>query len=167
MEGEALFSERPGHLIGLAERGITKTHRNARLAGRVAAIANWAERRGNRLTRPVMEAVAGIHRDAALPRFHRRTLVALAKAESPEVNKDAPAYGRKAVLYATCFVNYNNPDIGTAARAVLARNGVETEVLHPRCCGMPKLEHGDLAAVADSARAVAAADVHAAVRHAL
>jgi glycerol-3-phosphate dehydrogenase subunit C len=143
--------------IGLAEREITKTDRNARLARPVAAIANWAERRGNRLTRPVMETVAGIHRDAALPRFHRRTLVARAKAESPEVNKDAPAYGRKAVLYATCFSNYNNPALGLAARAVLARNGVETEVVYPTCCGMPQLEHGDIANVADRARKVSAA----------
>ena len=57
------------------------------------------------------------------------------------VNKDAPAFGRKAVLYATCFVNYNNPDIGMATRAVLAHNGVETAVVYPGCCGMPRLEH--------------------------
>ena len=61
------------------------------------------------------------------------------------------------MLYATCFVNYNNPRIGEATRAVLARNGVETEVLYPRCCGMPQLEQGNLAAVAASARRVAAA----------
>jgi hypothetical protein len=41
-------------------------------------------------------------------------------------------------LYATCFVNCNNPGIGEATRAVLARNGVETEVSYPRCCGMPQ-----------------------------
>ena len=67
--------------------------------------------------------------------------------EGAELNEAAPAFGkRKAVLYATCFVNYNNPDIGTAARAVLAKNGVETEVVHPACCGMPQLELGDLEA---------------------
>jgi glycerol-3-phosphate dehydrogenase subunit C len=70
----------------------------------------------------------------------------------PEVNREAPAYGRKAVLYATCFANYNNPSIGLAARAVLAKNGVETEVVYPGCCGMPQLEQGDLAKVAEAAR---------------
>jgi glycerol-3-phosphate dehydrogenase subunit C len=59
------------------------------------------------------------------------------------------------VLYATCFVNYNNPTIGEAAQAVLARNGVETEVVYPQCCGMPRLEGGDLAAVAGSAKSIA------------
>ena len=56
------------------------------------------------------------------------------------------------MLYATCFVNYNNPVIGMAARAVLAQNGVETEVVYPACCGMPQLEQGDLAKVAERAR---------------
>ena len=65
--------------------------------------------------------------------------------------------GRKAVLYATCFVNYNNPSIGEAAQAVLAKNGVETEVVYPQCCGMPQLEGGDLADVAAAAKSVATA----------
>ena len=67
-----------------------------------------------------------------------------AKADAPPVNEDAPAHGRKVVLYATCFVNYNNPDIGLATQKVLAHNGVETEVVYPECCGMPMLELGDL-----------------------
>jgi glycerol-3-phosphate dehydrogenase subunit C len=61
------------------------------------------------------------------------------------------------VLYATCFVNYNTPDVGIATQAVLARNGVETTVLHPHCCGMPLLEQGRIDEVANSARAVATA----------
>jgi len=57
-----------------------------------------------------------------------------AKKTAPEINRAAPAAaGRKAVLYATCFVNYNNPAIGEATRAVLARNGVETQIVYPRC----------------------------------
>jgi glycerol-3-phosphate dehydrogenase subunit C len=67
----------------------------------------------------------------------------------------APAVGRKAVLYATCFVNYNNTSIGRAAQAVLAKNGVETKVVHPECCGMPQLELGDIEDVAGRAARVA------------
>ena len=40
---------------------------------------------------------------------------------------------------------------------MLAHNGVETEVVHPGCCGMPKLELGDIGAVAEAARNVSAA----------
>ncbi len=94
--------------------------------------------------------------EAYLPKFHGRTLVMRADgAEAGGQHARRPPIGRKAVLYATCFANYNNPEIGIAARAVLAHNGVETEVVYPRCCGMPQLERGDVARVAEHARTVA------------
>ncbi len=139
------------------QRELVETDRNGRLAGAVAPLANWASDRSNRLTRPLLQKTMGIHRSAALPAYHGRSFVMRAKKGAPPVDRTAPAFGRKAVLYATCFVNYNNPSIGEATRAVLARNGVETEVHYPRCCGMPQLEQGNLAAVATSAREVAAA----------
>lgn len=134
---------------------LTKTDRNGEIARLVAPVANWASDAGNKLTRPLLEKAADIHREAALPKYHAKTLTARAKSDGVTVNKDAPAYGRKAVLYATCFVNYNNPSIGEAARKILAHNGVETEVVYPGCCGMPKLEQGDLEDVAARARHVA------------
>ena len=140
--------------IGFAKQQLTETDRNGRLAGAVAPLANWASDAGNSLTRPVLEMTAGVHREAALPKFHGKTFAAWAKNEAPAVNAEAPAHGRKAVLYATCFVNYNNPAIGMAARAVLAHNGVETEVVYPSCCGMPQLEHGNLEDVAANAQKV-------------
>jgi glycerol-3-phosphate dehydrogenase subunit C len=104
-----------------------------------------------------MEKVAGIDRQAHLPKFHSKTFVMRAKGDVPAINRDAPGFGRKAVLYATCFSNYNNPEIGLAARKVLAHNGIATEVIYPRCCGMPQFERGDVARVADHARTVSAA----------
>jgi glycerol-3-phosphate dehydrogenase subunit C len=139
------------------QRQLVETDRNGRLAGRVAPLANWASDRKNRLTRPILEKIAGIDRNAALPAFHGQTFVMRSRRGAPRIDRTAPAFGRKAVLYAACFVNYHNPSIGEATRAVLARNGVETEVLYPRCCGMPQLEQGNLAAVANSATRVAAA----------
>ncbi len=141
--------------VSFVQKQVSETDRNGKLAGSMAPLTNWATGLGNSLTRPAMEAVTGIDRNAALPKFYGKTFTARAKSSVPAVNREAPAAGRKAVLYATCFVNYNNPGIGEAARAVLAKNGVDTEVVHPRCCGMPKLEHGDIAAVAENAKAVA------------
>ncbi len=138
------------------KRQLTETDRNGKLAAPVAPVANWATSCKNKLTRPVMEKVAGIDRAAALPAYHGKTFTMRAAREKPEVNRLAPAFGRKAVIYATCFANYNSPDIGVAARKVLARNGVETEVVYPRCCGMPQLEYGDIARVAEGARQTAA-----------
>jgi len=141
--------------IPFAHRQLTKTDRNGRLAGCAAGVANWASDLGNKMTRPVLEAVAGIDRRAALPKFYGKTFTARAKSNVPEVNMAAPAHGRKAVLYATCFVNYNNPKMGELTREVLAHNGVATEVVYPSCCGMPQFEQGDLAKVAENARKVA------------
>ncbi len=134
---------------------LTETDRNGKLASHMPGLANWASDTKNGLTRPLMESIVGVHREAALPKFHGKTFALRAKQEPTEVNEEAPAHGRKAVLYATCFVNYNNPDIGVAARGVLAKNGVETEVVYPSCCGMPQLERGDIARVAEQAKRVA------------
>ena len=141
--------------VGFTPRQLAKTDLNGKMGCAVSSMANWATKCTNTVTRPLMESTIGVHRDAALPQYHGKTFVGRARSEPAEVNREAPAYGRKAVLYATCFVNYNNPDIGMATRNVLARNGVETEVVYPTCCGMPQLEHGDLARVAERARTVA------------
>ncbi len=141
--------------IGFFDRQITNTDRNGRLAGKLPGLANWASKRGNALTRPLLGAVAGIHRDVELPKFHRKTFVKSSESGAP-ADASAPAAGRKAVLYATCYVNYNDPGIGSATQAVLAKNGVETETVYPTCCGMPQFEQGDLQSVAARARLVAA-----------
>jgi glycerol-3-phosphate dehydrogenase subunit C len=148
--------ERREGRIPLPQRELVKTDRNGRMAAVVAPLANWASDRDNPLTRPLLEKLTGIDRKAALPKYHGRTFMMRARGAALEVDRTAPAHGRKAVLYATCFVNYNNPSIGEATRAVLARNGVETEVVYPQCCGMPQLEQGNLAAVARSATRVSA-----------
>ena len=101
--------------------------------------------------------MAGVHREAALPPFAGRTLEKRAAHETPELDPEAPAHGRKAALYATCYGNYNRPEIGVALLKILARNGVETEVVYPGCCGMPQMEQGDLKAVAAGAAQTAAA----------
>ena len=143
--------------LAFGDRQLAETDRNGRLAGRVAPLANWASDTSNKLTRPVMASVLGVHREAALPKFAARSFEAQAKAAPPTVNRDAPAFGRKAVLYATCYGNYNMPEVGMATRAVLAKNGVTTEVVYPHCCGMPLLEQGRIDKVAENARLVAGA----------
>src|SRR5579872_6696512 len=147
---------RQGKREGIAGE-LSETDRNGKIGTALSAVANWAIARDNKLTRPAMEKIAHVHRDAALPKFNGKTLVMQAKADPIPVNRDAPGFGRKVVLYATCFANYHNPGIGHAARAVLAKNGVETEIVYPRCCGMPQLEQGDLARVSETAKAVSAA----------
>ncbi|KAB7742616.1 glycerol-3-phosphate dehydrogenase [Parvibaculum sedimenti] len=136
---------------------LGQTDRNGMLAAPIAPLANWGSARGNRLTRPVLEKLAGIDARVELPKFYGKTFTMRAKAQDKlgeAAPKEAPAKGRKAALFATCFVNYNNPQVGEAARKVLAHNGVETTVAYPGCCGMPFLEQGNLAKVAEQAERV-------------
>ena len=138
------------------DREVAATDRNGRLAGMAAPLANWALSTANLPARTLIEGLAGVHREAALPRFHHESLEQRTMAGTPALNEAAPAFGRKAVLYATCLGNYNEPETGLAARAVLARNGVDTRIVHPGCCGMPQLEQGDIETAARRAGRIAA-----------
>ena len=149
--------EAAGGEVGFAEKELAKTDRNGKLAKPMAGLANWATETSNRLTRPMMEHILKVHRDAVLPEYQGRTLLDEIRAAPLRAEAAPPAAGKKAVIYATCFGNYNNPGIGLALRGILARNGVETEVVHPHCCGMPLLEKGDIAGVAKNAKTVTAA----------
>ena len=137
------------------DREVAATDRNGRAGGMAAPLANWALDTANEPVRTLIEGLAGVHREAALPRFHHESLEHRAMAGAPALNEAAPAFGRKAALYATCLGNYNEPETGLAARAVLARNGVETHVVHPGCCGMPQLELGDIETAARRAGRIA------------
>jgi glycerol-3-phosphate dehydrogenase subunit C len=132
---------------------LAEMDRNGTLARIASPLINWAS--SNKPMRAVMETVAHIDRTAPLPKFHTRTFVSADKGDPVTPNAAAPAFGkRKAALYATCFVNYNKPSTGLAARAVLNHIGVETKVAYPGCCGMPFLEQAELGRVAANAAKV-------------
>jgi glycerol-3-phosphate dehydrogenase subunit C len=141
--------------IPFINKELTKTDRNGKAFGKIASIVNWGSNVENSFSRKVLETTCDVHRDASLPKFHKKTFLEIDKNETPRLNSEAPGYGRKAAIYATCFVNYNNPSIGISAVEVLNRNGVKTEVVYPSCCGMPQLEQGNITEVAKSAEKVA------------
>ena len=141
--------------VGLADKELAKTDRNGKLAGKMAGLANWATNRGNTLTRKAMESVAGIDANAPLPPYSSRSMNARWNKEAAPAKTDAPAAGRKAVIYATCHMNYSDSDLGMLAQKLLAANGVETKLVYPECCGMPQLEQGALETVTDKAKRIA------------
>ena len=54
----------------------------------------------------------------------------------------------KLALYATCYGNYNSPEIGDDFIKVFQHNGIHIDLVpKEKCCGMPKLELGDLDSV--------------------
>jgi len=143
--------------VSFKDRALAQTDFDGEVATRISGLANWATNIGNKTARRVMSSLFGINPEAALPKYASKTLETEAKDNPPPRAADAPAKARKAVIYATCYGDYNDTSIGKAALAVLAKNGVETKVLHPHCCGMPKLEQGLIGEVADAAKLVAAA----------
>jgi len=130
---------------------------NGPLAVKFSGLANWATRQKNGITRPIIEKTHGIHREAALPEFSKQTCRDMARRQSVEVNVKAPAAARKAIIYASCFGEYNDPAIVLDTRAVLAKNGIDAEIIYPECCGMPQLEQGDVARVSGKAKSIALA----------
>ena len=142
--------------VSFADNQLVKTDRNGTLARPVAGLVNWASDKKNKKVRTLINNLGDIHPDADLPKFNTRTLTARAD-NNREINKEAPAFGkRKLAIYATCFGNYNKPEIGEAALKVLAKNGIDAKVVYPACCGMPELEQGNIEKVAANAKKVAA-----------
>ncbi|MBL8553775.1 MAG: hypothetical protein JNL41_05815 [Phenylobacterium sp.] len=145
-----------GHREGMREQ-LGKTDRNGKLAGPIAPVANWASARKNTPLRKLLEAIAQVDAEVELPRYYSKT--ASDRLKGPmAANPDGPAFGRRKVaIYATCFVEYNEPDVAVAAAKVLARQGCEVKLVYPECCQMPQLEAGDVAGVAATAGRVARA----------
>ena len=96
-----------------------------------------------------MEKAVGVHRDKLLPDFAAQPFDAW--AEQNGYVKPEP--GGEVVLFQTCFVQHNEPEIGKDALFVLRRCGVDARVVKGlACCGMPAWEHGDLEALRRQAR---------------
>ena len=107
----------------------------------------------NSFHRQLLHSVLGLHKKKLMPDFHRRSFATWfkkhRKQQKKNLKKTAPlgeTTQNKIVLFSTCFVNYNNPQIGQDAISVLEKNRVHVEHPKQNCCGMPNLECGDLKA---------------------
>jgi glycerol-3-phosphate dehydrogenase subunit C len=100
--------------------------------------------------RALLEKTLGVHRDAHVPEYHSDTLRKRAARESvPALVPQSTAHttGRVA-LFATCYCDRNEPEVGQDLIQVFRHNGLEVRLTpRERCCGMPKLELGDLASI--------------------
>ncbi|WP_126456138.1 heterodisulfide reductase-related iron-sulfur binding cluster [Sulfuriflexus mobilis] len=114
----------------------------------VSGIVNAVNR--NRPLRKVLEATLGVHADAVLPAYHSKTMrKRLADHVVDETRATPTAETRgKVAMFATCYGNYNAPQLGEDLVAVFEHNGIPLKLAEKeQCCGMPKLELGDLEAV--------------------
>ena len=98
--------------------------------------------------RKAVQSVLGVHENAWLPEFAPKKLRQMIKQSKAVDVKDGGRTPGKVAIFATCYINYNEPGIGTDMIKVLEHNNIPWVVAEKEvCCGMPKLEQGDLEAV--------------------
>ena len=102
----------------------------------------------NAAARKLMDNMIGIHAERKLPEYDSRKFRSNARVNTAhEVRAGAKPPG-KVAIYATCYVNYNEPGIGHDLLKILDHNEIPACLVEKEaCCGMPKLELGDLQAV--------------------
>jgi Fe-S oxidoreductase len=102
--------------------------------------------------RKVMQSVLGVHKDRVLPEYTSAGFRKTARPDPSFPVKDGKSAPGKVAIFSTCYVNYNEPGIGHDLLKILAHNEVPAILCgngaKEVCCGMPKLELGDLETVA-------------------
>ena len=140
-----------------ANRLLADTDRVGTLAGIpvVSEIMNAVN--DSSVGRVVLEKTLGVDRSAPVPTYHRnsarsRLANSLSRDATGDSGKSLPrmdSINGRVVLYATCYGDRNTPEICEDLVAVFAHNGIEVKLApSEKCCGMPKLELGDLDGVA-------------------
>ena len=127
---------------------------NTKIQGKIATIPVLSKviNAGNRNNgvRKVLEKALDLDHRAHLPQFHSDTLRRRDQGRQPaavEAQTAGPTRG-KAALFTTCYCNVNTPDIGQDLIRVFEHNNIPVRLTRKEeCCGMPKLEQGDLETV--------------------
>ena len=133
------------------DRLLSSTDRVGNLAGIpvVAQTVNATTR--SKAGRKLLEKTIGIHRDAPCPTYHskpaRKRLSDCRQRSGDGAESGSNTRGR-VVLYTTCYGNRNVPALAEDLVAVYEHNGIPVAMAEKEvCCGMPKLELGDLESV--------------------
>ena len=145
------FREGTPHQVRDAQ--LSSTDRNGKLATIpvVVQIVNAAAK--SKPLRALGEKVIGVDKDAWVPEFAPRTFRRTRAPSKPHPVKDGERTPGKVAIFSTCYVNYNEPGIGHDLLKILDHNEIPYVLVEKEaCCGMPKLEQGDLETRASSSR---------------
>ena len=145
LRSRAIQTKREGQ--SLQDRFLGQVDAIGRLGSLFAPLVNWLNR--NSLNRWLMEKTIGIHRRRILPNYAAETF---RKWFDKRASNRAAGAGRKVVLFYTCSVNFNEPEVGRACVRILEKNGVEVQCPEQRCCGMPFLDGGDIESTQNNAK---------------
>ena len=140
--------------VKLGEKLLASTDLHGQLAGIPIVVQTVNAVNKTKAARVVMEKMLDVHQDAWLPSLAtRRFRSGAAKSAGHPVQDGAKTPG-KVAIYSTCYINYNEPGIGHDLLKILDHNEVPYVLVHQeQCCGMPKLELGDLESVDAAKRA--------------
>jgi glycerol-3-phosphate dehydrogenase subunit C len=133
------------HGAGFRDKLLSATDAIGKLAAIpvVAQTVNALNR--NSAARGVMQSVLGVHKDRALPPYAPKKFRSSYKESPSFAVKDGKNTPGKVAIFSTCYVNYNEPGMGHDLLAVLEHNEIPYVIVEQEaCCGMPKLELGDL-----------------------
>jgi glycerol-3-phosphate dehydrogenase subunit C len=138
--------------VRFRDKVLSSTDAVGRLAGIPVVVQAVNATNQNRAARRVLDKTFGIHSQAILPKYHstaaRRRMRHSIAETAAEAQPAGPTRG-KVVLFTTCYGKYNEPQLGEDLITVYRHNGIPVRLAPAeRCCGMPKLELGDLEAVA-------------------
>ena len=113
----------------------------------IAQTANAAAK--NQTLRKVGDKLFGLHAEAPLPEFQPKVTSKKIPAHYPAQPTSTDRTTGKVAIYVTCYGDHNEPQVVEDLIAVLSHNNIEVKVLQDaKCCGMPKLELGDMKKVA-------------------
>ncbi|KQU71126.1 MULTISPECIES: (Fe-S)-binding protein [unclassified Rhizobacter] len=148
LRAKAIKFKRGG--VGAGERFLASTDVHGQFAGIpvVVQVANALNR--TKPMRRLLDTTLHVHPEAWLPDLaaSRFRWSADKRGAATRVTNGERTPG-KVAIFSTCYVNYNEPGIGHDLLKVLAHNDIPYEIVDKEsCCGMPKLELGDLDAVA-------------------
>jgi Fe-S oxidoreductase len=132
----------------IRDRILSSTDVNGKLATIpvVVQFVNAASK--SKPLRAIGEKVIGVDKDAWVPAFAPHKFVPNAPRSRAYAVKDGQRTPGRVAIFATCYVNYNEPGIGYDLLKILDHNEIPyTVVERQACCGMPKLEQGDLESV--------------------
>ena len=136
--------------IKLRDKILTSTDVVGSLAG-IPVIAQTINTANSiRPVRKILEKTVGIHADAVLPDFYSSSLrKRYNKLEAPNINVETTELTKgKVAIFVTCYGNRNEPDVVEDLIAILRHNKLEVRLIEQeKCCGMPKMELGDLESV--------------------
>ena len=134
--------------VRVRDRLLSSTDAIGRLAAIpvVARVVNTASR--NPVARSIMQIAIGVHRKRNLPPYSPRKFRAKAAPSRTREARNGERTSGKVAIFSTCYVNYNEPGIGHDLLALLDHNDIPYTIVEKEaCCGMPKLELGDLEGV--------------------